>query len=287
MPQQAMTNFLKGSTKTETIADPPQKKRKAELTVADKEAKRKEKEEGQRAKKAKKDPNAPKKPMASFFFFCQEKRAEYRKEHPDVTFGEVGKALGELWKQLTAEEKAPFEKQAAQDKQRYEKEMQSYTPPMRDASNGGDAKPQKKSKAKKDPNAPKRGMTSFFLFSNDMRAKVKNEGGGLKASEIVTKLAEMWKEADKETKEKYEKLAAADRDRYAKQMAAYKKGEAPAKAADSDNEADDVAKDEAEDDAEDSAEDSAGDDSEDEKEAVSKNTKKKKVVADDDDDDEE
>ena len=44
-----------------------------------------------------------------------------------------------------------------------------------------------------DPNAPKRGMTSFFLFSNDMRAKVKNEGGGLKASEIVTKLAEMWK----------------------------------------------------------------------------------------------
>ena len=59
------------------------------------------------------------------------------------------KALGELWKQLTAEEKAPFEKQAAQDKQRYEKEMQSYTPPMRDASNGGDAKPQKKSKAKK------------------------------------------------------------------------------------------------------------------------------------------
>ena len=69
-------------------------------------------------------------------------------------------------------------------------------------------------------------------------------------------------EADKETKEKYEKLAAADKDRYAKQMAAYKKGEAPAKAADSDNEADDVAKDEAEDDAEDSAEDSAGDDSE-------------------------
>ena len=64
--------------------------------MADKEAKRKEKEEGQRAKKAKKDPNAPKKPMASFFFFCQEKRAEYRKEHPDVTFGEVGKVCPTL-----------------------------------------------------------------------------------------------------------------------------------------------------------------------------------------------
>ena len=39
-----------------------------------------------------------------------------KKENPDLAFGEVGKRLGELWKDVTASEKAKFEEMAKKDK---------------------------------------------------------------------------------------------------------------------------------------------------------------------------
>jgi len=41
----------------------------------------------------------------------------------------MGKHLGERWKELSAEEKAPYEEMAAADQERYLKEMESYIPP--------------------------------------------------------------------------------------------------------------------------------------------------------------
>lgn len=41
---------------------------------------------------------------------------QVKKENPDLAFGEVGKRLGELWKEVTASEKAKFEDMAKKDK---------------------------------------------------------------------------------------------------------------------------------------------------------------------------
>ncbi len=41
-----------------------------------------------------------------------------KKENPDLAFGEVGKRLGELWKEVSASEKAKFEEMAKKDKVR-------------------------------------------------------------------------------------------------------------------------------------------------------------------------
>ena len=51
------------------------------------------------AKKEKKvkDPNAPKKPLGSYMFFCAAARPDIRKAHPTWTLPEVAKALGEAW----------------------------------------------------------------------------------------------------------------------------------------------------------------------------------------------
>lgn len=43
---------------------------------------------------------------------------QVKKENPDLAFGEVGKRLGELWKEVTASEKAKFEEMAKKDKVR-------------------------------------------------------------------------------------------------------------------------------------------------------------------------
>ena len=40
--------------------------------------------------------------------FSQEHRAKVKEENPDLTFGGIGKKLGEMWRALSEEEKASY-----------------------------------------------------------------------------------------------------------------------------------------------------------------------------------
>lgn len=77
-------------------------------------------------KKKEKDPNAPKKNVTAYFHFAAEKRPEIKAEDPSLSITEQAKKIGSLWKDLSAEEKVPYEKIAEKDKERYLKEMEEY-----------------------------------------------------------------------------------------------------------------------------------------------------------------
>ncbi|KAG0668140.1 Non-histone chromosomal protein 6 [Maudiozyma exigua] len=79
-----------------------------------------------RTKRKKKDPNAPKRALSAYMFFANENRDIVRSENPDVTFGQIGRLLGERWKALDAQGKEPYEAKAAADKKRYESEKELY-----------------------------------------------------------------------------------------------------------------------------------------------------------------
>lgn len=79
-----------------------------------------------RTTRKKKDPNAPKRALSSYMFFANENRDIVRSENPDVTFGQIGRLLGERWKALTPEDKEPYDAKAAADKKRYESEKELY-----------------------------------------------------------------------------------------------------------------------------------------------------------------
>ena len=81
---------------------------------------------GSKAKKVK-DPNAPKKGISAFMLFSNEHRNKVKTENPSLSFGEIGRKVGEAWKALTDKQKQPYIKKAEQDKKRYESEMASYT----------------------------------------------------------------------------------------------------------------------------------------------------------------
>src|SRR3569832_1712200 len=100
------------------------------------------------------------------------------------------KLLGAEWKQLSADKKVKYENMAKDDKKRYDREMKDYVPPAGSAAKGGKGK----KKEKKDPNAPKRAMTSFLLFSNEMRPKIKEKNPDLSFGELGKKLGEMFRE---------------------------------------------------------------------------------------------
>lgn len=59
-------------------------------------------------------------------FFANEQRENVREENPGISFGTVGKILGERWKALNEKQRAPYEAKAAADKKRYEDEKAAY-----------------------------------------------------------------------------------------------------------------------------------------------------------------
>lgn len=78
--------------------------------------------------KKKKDPNAPKKPISSFFFYCQDKREALAKKNPDKSPTEISKLLGEQWTKLKDTKKGTkkYDTMAEKDKLRYEEEKREY-----------------------------------------------------------------------------------------------------------------------------------------------------------------
>lgn len=76
--------------------------------------------------KAKKDPNAPKRGKTSFMFYSTEMRAKIKADNPDLSFGDLGKKIGEMFKALPPAEKAKYEKKAADAKVKYQEEMKKY-----------------------------------------------------------------------------------------------------------------------------------------------------------------
>lgn len=77
-------------------------------------------EKGRKKKRAK-DPDAPKRALSAFFWFCNDERAKVKAQNPDATVGEVAKELGRRWNECTEDQKSKYEALAAKDKARYEK----------------------------------------------------------------------------------------------------------------------------------------------------------------------
>ena len=96
--------------------------------------------------------------MSSYAFFGQTCQEEHKKKHPDasVNFSEFSKKCSERWKTMSAKEKGKFEDMGKADKSRYERKWKPTSPPK------GETK-----KKFKDPNAPKRPPSAFFLFCSE------------------------------------------------------------------------------------------------------------------------
>ncbi|KAF2280266.1 uncharacterized protein EI97DRAFT_455174 [Westerdykella ornata] len=79
-------------------------------------------------------------------------------------------------------------------------------------------------KKKKDPNAPKRGLSAYMFFANEQREKVREENPGIKFGEVGKLLGEKWKSLSEKQRAPYDAKAAADKKRYEEEKAAYNAG---------------------------------------------------------------
>jgi hypothetical protein len=138
-----------------------------------------------KARKPKKDPNKPKKNMNAYFIYSNANRERIKAENPDAKFTELGGIASAEFKALSESEKAKYERLAAADKERYLAEMEDYEPTPGYGEDGGGG-PAAKQKKKKDPNAPKRNMNAFFIYSNANRDRLKAENPDAKFTDLVS-----------------------------------------------------------------------------------------------------
>lgn len=114
----------------------PAKKEKKDLTSLKASSSKKKSKDGdedgakKKKQKRKKDPNAPKRAMSGFMFFSQAERENTKKENPGIAFTDIGKALGEKWRKMSAEEKEPYEAKARADRKRWKDELGDYKNPQ-------------------------------------------------------------------------------------------------------------------------------------------------------------
>jgi structure-specific recognition protein 1 len=134
--------------------------------------------------KAKKDPNAPKRARSGWTFYTIAQRSQVAEENPDVGFGEVTKLLSENYKKLSETERAKWDAKAGEDKKRFEAEIEDYSAPEDDDDDEEDKSPKKK--AKKDPNAPKKPLSSYMIFMKENRARIKEENPDADFGDIVS-----------------------------------------------------------------------------------------------------
>jgi len=96
---------------------------------------------------------------------------------------------------------------------------------------------EKKKRKKKDPNAPKRPLSSYLLFCQDHRAEVKSKlGKDADVKDIAKKLGKMWSKASDEDKKKYEKKFAKAKEVYEKEKKKYESKKSSSKSSKSDSE---------------------------------------------------
>nr|XP_039325864.1 high mobility group protein B3-like [Saimiri boliviensis boliviensis] len=160
---------------------------------------------------AKGDPKKPKGKMSAYAFFVQTCREEHKKKNPEVpvNFAEFSKKCPERWKTMSGKEKSKFDELAKADKVRYDQEMKDYGP-----AKGG--------KKKKDPNAPKRPPSGFFLFCSEFHPKIKSTNPGISIGDVAKKLGEMWKNLNDREKPPSITKAAKLKEKHEKDVADYK-----------------------------------------------------------------
>ncbi|PRQ17472.1 putative chromatin remodeling & transcriptional activation HMG family [Rosa chinensis] len=215
-----------------------------------------EAEKDNKKNKKEKDPLKPKQPMSAFFLFTNERRAALNAQNIKSAL-EVAKITGEEWKNMTEEQKGPYEEMAKKNKERYMQEMEVYKQQKEEEAaicrkeeeemmklqkheafqllkkkekteniikkTKEIEKKKKEEKKLADPNKPKRPASSYILFSKEARKNLLEERPGINNSTITALISVKWKELSEEERKVWNDQAAEAMEAYKKELEEYNK----------------------------------------------------------------
>ncbi|KAK9712965.1 hypothetical protein K7432_006764 [Basidiobolus ranarum] len=165
----------------------------------------------------------PKRPLSAYLQFHREVfNALSPEEKTSVTA--TSKTIGEKWRNLAESEKKHYQDIAENNKKEYEVKCKNFLNSLSPSDYVKLAQIRKQNKAKgknfpkfKDPNAPRKPMTSYVLFLKEKYDEL-NTGNN---TETFRKIAEEWRQTPESGRKVYEELAAEDRVRYDQEVRRY------------------------------------------------------------------
>jgi len=95
-----------------------------------------------RRKRRKQEKGGPKKPATAFVMFSNEKRDTVKAENPGISFTDIGRKLGEMWREMEPDVKKDYETRAMTAKDKYMLEKKAW---LENKEKGGDAAEEKQS----------------------------------------------------------------------------------------------------------------------------------------------
>lgn len=211
-----------GSDGEQMTANEKEKEKEKTKETKEKKKKDKEKQSNDSPRKKKGPKEGPKKALTTYFCFLREKRKEIADQHKGKTSSELGKIMGDLWKEMGLEEKAIYDKLAEDDKKRYEKEMAEWKEVNGVVGGAEGKKAERNGKAKKGKEvegggfSSKKALTGFDCFMRERRDEVAKQSAnkGKTAAEITAIMSDRWKEMDAEDKAHFEEMAVEEKRRY-------------------------------------------------------------------------
>lgn len=138
--------------------------------------------------------------------------------HPQTLYSSFLLALLTLRLYSLARSLAPQD-----DRDRYKREMSRYKPPFGFDSNGEKkaTSVKGKGKRKRDPQAPKRPLSAYFLYQKTHWSALKEKHPNKSFGELATLMSKTWAKLGASTKKEWEDKASEDKTRYEREMAEY------------------------------------------------------------------
>jgi len=169
------------------------------LKEKEKESAIKEKEKARIRLDKEKKAAKPKRPLSANIIYFKSVYPELKAANSDNKVTEIMKTAAQNWKALSENEKKPFITEAAKEKKRYEAD--------------------KKEAQKKAP--PKKPLSQYIIFGNEIRPQIKKEKPDLKMTEIAVEIGKRWKKLSDAEKAKFKVKAEKLTEEYTKKYSAF------------------------------------------------------------------
>lgn len=188
----------------------------------------------------------PKRPLSAYMFFMKAKRDGILEEQPELSTSATAaaKAIGALWRVATPDERAPYAAQAAEDKERYKRELEALPEDQRPKPKEKPPKKPRKIRPPKEPKQPKQprqpkqkkaprpkppsgppkpkgALTAYMYFVKAKRTELLAEDPRLSVTETAKATGQEWRNLTDEEKAPFDKLSTDDKARNAREMVVY------------------------------------------------------------------
>lgn len=156
----------------------------------------------------------PKKPLSAYTWYVMETRSQISKQNPDISFSEVARIVGKMWKHLADQKKQRYRLKAVEDKRRYKIEKEEWKiraaqmPPPEEA----------RGKKKKRKGSPKNPLSAYTCFVMETRPIVACDNPQMTFGEVASQVGVMWRNLGPESRQKYTQRAEVDKQRYETEM---------------------------------------------------------------------